>query len=438
MPSNPSRQALRRVRIAGIALAAMILLAIAHATFPALPAWPAGAAAWIAGGLLLGRLPGSQKLQLAVLTGVGAATLAWALANGADPRLLALVDANAMLLTMIASVGFLRLVAAPERAETPAPIGARAFARTLAGVAAFGSFINVSAPLMIADHLHARGSLGPFAAQSITRVFSACSAWSPFFGGMAVVLTYVPAASLPWLMLAGLPFMAGAMAFVLITARLRQSEQVARFEGFPMTFSSLWMPAVLALAVLGGHALWPGFSILALIAVSSIALTSTVLVVRAGARAAMRQIGAHVTYGLPGMVGELLLFLAAGVLATGLAAAISVSDIGPPFTHFDAGVASWLLAGILAAAMIGIHPVIAVAVITPWVASTAPAPQLLAMTFLFGWSLGTSASPLAGTHLVFQGRYGIPSLQAAIRNWPYALAMYAIGTVLLHLIEWLA
>ena len=203
-------------------------------------------------------------------------------------------------------------------------------------------------------------------------------------------------------MLAGLPFMACAIAFVLLAARLRQPDRVARFAGFPMTFSRLWMPAVLVLAVLGGHAIWPDFSILALIAVSPIALATAVLVARTGARAAARQIGTHLAYGLPGMVGELLLFLAAGILG---------------------------------AAMLGIHPVMAVAMITPWVATTSPDPQLLAMTFLFGWSLGTSASPLSGTHLVLQGRYGIPSLHAALRSWPYALAMYAIGSILLHAID---
>ena len=64
-----------------------------------------------------------------------------------------------------------------------------------------------------------------------------------------------------------------------------------------------------------------------------------------------------------------------------------------------------------------------------------PNPELLAATFLFGWHLGTCASPLSGTNLVFQGRYDIPSWKMALWNWPYALTMLAVAALWLPLVN---
>ena len=64
-----------------------------------------------------------------------------------------------------------------------------------------------------------------------------------------------------------------------------------------------------------------------------------------------------------------------------------------------------------------------------------PDPNLLAITYLLGWNLGTCCSPLSGTHLVFQGRYDIPSWKAAMWNWPYALIMYGFAVIWLQLLE---
>jgi len=57
------------------------------------------------------------------------------------------------------------------------------------------------------------------------------------------------------------------------------------------------------------------------------------------------------------------------------------------------------------------------------------------VTYLFAWNLGTCSSPLSGTHLVFQGRYGIPSWKAAVWNWPYAIVMWLIAVGWLQIVE---
>jgi hypothetical protein len=135
------------------------------------------------------------------------------------------------------------------------------------------------------------------------------------------------------------------------------------------------------------------------------------------------------------MVGELLLFLAAGVLAVGLRSLVAATHLSLPiFGGFDAVAAGTLLAAMVVISALGAHPIIAIAVITPLLAPINPDPQLLAVTYLFGWSLGTCASPLSGTHLVMQGRFGIPSVKGAVRNWPFVAVMYLVSLMFLILV----
>ena len=76
---------------------------------------------------------------------------------------------------------------------------------------------------------------------------------------------------------------------------------------------------------------------------------------------------------------------------------------------------------------IGIHPVIQISSISGLLLQLNPDPSLLAATFLFAWHLGTCASPLSGTNLVFQGRYGVPAWRIAMWNLPYGLLMVMLG-----------
>ena len=94
----------------------------------------------------------------------------------------------------------------------------------------------------------------------------------------------------------------------------------------------------------------------------------------------------------------------------------------------------FVLAIMLACAFCGIHPIIMISSFAPMIMTLQPDPNLLAATFLFAWHLGTCSNPLSGTNLVFQGRYGIPGWKLAFWNWPYALAMLAVGALWLQLV----
>ena len=420
--------------LAGISILCMTLGSILSEIRPAFPSWPSGVFAWGAAVLLITQLSKVQILQIGILLLIGVVSLFIGIILGSQPQWLRLLDNNAGLLSMLAAVSFLRLVAMPgKEVSGDAPRGMRAYWQTMLAVALFGAFINVSAPILVADRVSGGKRLGLFAAQSIARVFTGGAAWSPFFAGMAVVLTYVADAHFLVVMAFGFPFAVLGLVLVIVEAKFRYQREVATFEGYPMTLSNLWLPGILVIGVLLGHTFLPHASILAVIALSALAVSSIGLCFSRGFSGAKIQLQEHILQGLPRMVNELVLFLAAGTLAIGLQTLVTATHMSLPFGgEFDAGAATILLAGIVLLSLLGVHPIISIAVATPLLTPITPDSQLLAVTFVFSWSLGTCASPLSGLNLIFQGRYGIPSTKLAMLNWPYVMVMFLVAAVFLH------
>ena len=397
--------------------------------------WIAGVLAWTAAVLLFVDTRGSLKIQVGVILGFGILLIALAYHRQAPVDFNTLANSSTGLMTMIAAVGFLQLAVIPDtRIATSLPRGPGAFWRTMLGLNLSASVINVSAPILMADRIHAQRPLDRFSAQTMTRIFCGVSSWSPFFGAMAVVLTYVNHASLGWIMLAGLPFTLIGFFGVYAEAHLRYAHDLKRFIGYPMQFSMLKIPVLLIIVVLTLSQLLAEAPVLILIAVSALSVTIAALLFRHGLRPAYELLLNHVFTGLPRIVNELCLFLVAGVLAAGISALIQSGMLSNPFTAFDATVAAQLLAVMVVCGFFGIHPIILISAFSPTVLTLDPDPNLLATTFLLGWHLGTCANPLSGTNLVFQGRYGLPGWKIALWNSPYAIVMTAVGAVWLQLV----
>jgi len=424
-----------RAQVGGVFIVLMVLLTlVSDIAEPVVPLWIAGLIGWCAVFLLFPGVKKSQLYQTAAITVAGLIFLIIGQVREGQALWLQSIGNNAGLVSMLASVGFLRLIALPanEARSVSLPIGFKAFVKTLAGVSLFGSVINLSAPILFADRLHKHDALGRLASQSITRIFTSTSAWSPFFGGMAAVLTSVPDMRLGFVIVACLPFALASFVVVLLEVRLRYWQQVQTFRGYPVNFFNLWIPAVLASIILMLTALAPEWSVLTHISLSALMLTVVVLFLRER-DGCYKTLSRFIVDGLPTMINELQLFLAAGVLAAGLATLIGGNFI-PVVTGFTASSAALLLGAMIILAVAGVHPVVMVTGATPLIMSLNPAPDLLAVCYLLAWGLGTCASPLSGTHLVFQGRYGIPSWRAAAWNLPYVAFMYALAVVLLHLV----
>jgi hypothetical protein len=412
---------------------AAVLLSVAYGLGFGVPVVFAGIAFWAAGFLLARRVIGLQRIQTLVMLLVGGTGLLYAWSSGGQVQLEKALAGNQALLAMLAGVSFLRLVSVPKIDAAEAdPRGAAALRRTLLGVHLFGSVINLSAVMILGDRQSRGRAMTALQAVVLSRGFALAAHWSPFFAAMGIALSNSPGAQLLVLSSVGLPV---ALLGLSVSAwQLSRWQAVRDFVGYPMHFGALWIPALLASLVLLMHQLSPVTSVLTLISSLSVLLTLGTLLVRDISRAPAR-LSAHVQEGLPRMSGELLLFLAAGVLAAGIGSLVRSTDWTLDLIHFGATEASLLLLLMVGLSVVGVHPVISIATAHGLLAPLAPDPNLIGITFLMAWAQGVSISPLSGMHLGMQGRFGIDPRGFLRWNGSYTLFMLALDTGVLHLYE---
>lgn len=424
-PPAPIEEPVRRwpdAPVAGALLTAMLVLSIAHELLPAIPTLAAAAAAWAAALLLWSRISTAQRVQVLGLGALGAAGLAWAAARGHAIVFEQALASNLPIVAMLAGVSFLRLLYGPGARVEALPRGRRAYLRTMLGVHLFGAVTNISALVIVADRLSREARLTETEAVLLSRAFTMVVFYSPFIGGMALALSVAPGARLPTLMLVGVPLALVGLGLLALLAE-RRPQAVAALRGYPMRFESLWLPALLASAVIVVHGLAPELSVLTLVSLLAPVVVVAVLGARLGPHGLGFELARFVRERLPDMGGELVLFLSAGVLAAGLSSASSAAGVAVPLMRFDAAAGSALLALTVIIAGLGVHPVVVVSTAAALLAPLAPDPNLLAMVFVMGWGIGCTLSPLSGTNLTLHGRYGVDNWRMARANLGFCTLM---------------
>lgn len=418
--------------LTGYSLLLMLLIALLASFGWPLLASLAGCFAWFAASRLFKRLFPLQKIQVLVMFALGTAGLTFGqLQAGYSSWWLKALEANQGLISMLLSVSFLRLVAISElTAKEKLPTGRPALWRMLLGVHAFGAVINFSALIIMADRLAARNNLTPLQALVITRGFTLAAHWSPFFASMGVVLISAPGASLWKLMPMGL--MLAAVGLLIAGTLLFRNPDAEVTSAYPMHWQALILPILLASSVLAVHLVKDDIPILTLISLLSLIFTLVLLFWRYRLKA-VEHLRQHVERTLPSMSGETLLFLAAGVLAAGLGSALQAAEFSLQLESFGPWQAWLLLVVLVSISALGVHPVITIAtaggLFSPWVSD----PNLLALVFLMAWALGVSLSPLSGTHLAMQGRYGLSSYAFTRWNLGYIGLLLLVQLVALHI-----
>ncbi|MFP2770363.1 hypothetical protein [Oceanisphaera sp. KMM 10153] len=421
-------------------MTSMALVVAGLVGLPVAPGW-AGAGYWCAAALLWPGLARRNRIQTLLLLLVGACCLALSRRLGAEVDIERIVAGNSSLLSMLVAVSFLGLVSRPgEEGEARFPRGRQAVASTLGAVHLFGSVINLSSVFIIGDRLSRNGSVSREQAIVLIRGFTAAAFWSPFFAAMAVALSVAPQAKLAFLWLVSMPLALLAMGLTWWQLdRQKPGEEatpVNEFVGYPLHATGLMLPVLLAAAVLLSHQLWPGLSILSVITLLSPPFS--LLVLAAGRRSPVAGLGQLVNGRLPQMGNELALFLAAGVLAYGLESLLSSWGGTLPFGGFGATEASLTYLVIVLLSLLGIHPIICIALAGSVLSPLEPDHTLLALVFLSSWAVGTSTGPLSGINLAFQGRYGVDSFQIMRWNLSYlglmsvlvVLAIWALAALL--------
>jgi len=413
-------------QVRGYSLAIGALLSVLALPFPTL--YP------IAGILLWGFAISSFRLlahrsliQSMALIGVGLASLGFSLLEGASAPLYQLINSNTQLLAMLAAVSFLSLIATPSKRskKRALPVGKKGLISTLASGHFFSAIINVSALLIIAEKLNESRKIDTRAASMLTINFAMCALWSPFFAAMAYTLSLVPNMQMLAVMSVGAPMGLISLAMLYWLHRAPES----KLTGYPLKGRNLVLPTLLAATVIIAHEVWPTIAITQIIAICAPLLVIIVLL----SEGRTNQLHSHITNRLPNMHNEITLFLSAGVFAIGLGALFKVMPPWLPFTHYGPLEACLTLGCCLVAARLGVHVIMIMAVTAPLLLTLEPNPNLLAMTFLAAWGLGSAINPVSGTLLVMQGNYHIKGSQIARANTLPIAALYAINCVALFI-----
>jgi hypothetical protein len=420
-----------RTQLSGTLLCYMILASILHGISPAVPAWVAGLFGWSAGLSLVSGVRGIPRVQAVVMLVLGGLGLLYGVFKQGSADYFKAIAANQALLSMLASVSFLKLITLPSTDEVDIlPTGKQAMWRTLLGIHLFGAVINLSAVMIVGDRQSRNRPLTPLQATVLSRAFAMAANWSPFFAAMGVALTNAPGAELSVVSLTGLPVAMIALAWS--GWQLTRQFNVDHYQGYPLHFQSLWIPGLLAIAVLMIHHYFPKLPILTLISLLSVSMTFLVMFIRDGKNTASRVAG-FVTGGLPGMKGELVLFLSAGVLAAGISTVITATGFDLVPDNFGTTEASLLLIAMILLSILGIHPVISIVTASELILPASPDMNLLAMTFLMSWATGVCISPMSGLSLAIHGRYNINSFDFLKWNGLFAALLLGLDILVLHL-----
>jgi hypothetical protein len=384
--------------------------------------------AWSANLLMWPTQSRSAKRQATLLTGLGCLALLFAALNGSWLGWQQVLAVNLPLIAMFVGLSFLGL-ANPNDEHSNYPKGRRAIVSTLLGTHLLGSVINLSVVFVFGDRLQRGGRLTEVQQTLVMRSFCAAAWWSPFFIATGVALTYAP--GLQWHHTLGPGLLMATVALLFTCLEILRRDQ-HQFEGYPLRPEALALPLLLALAVLIAHFLVAKISILTLI--SLLAPIGGLLSMR-GPRKTATFLG-FIHNRLAGIGSQFALFLAAGVFSSGIKSVILLS---PALFSFDGLTFGSLLFACISAAMIvvgllGIHPVISIAVTAPLLAPLHPDPTRCGFLYLTVWAISTGSSPLSGIGLAMIGRYGASARSILAHNWYYAVVMWLTASLVDYLL----
>ena len=420
--------------IAGVLLAIMLLASIANGLIAAVPAWVPGLVAWTAAALLWPELSSPQRRQCLVLVAVGFGGVVIGRVHGVAVDFSRLLDENQAIISLIAGVSFVHMATpAVSPHDLAAPRGPTAFLRTLVGLNLLAAAINITALMLVSDRVSRSRPLGRLEASAFSRAFSLAVLYSPFIGGMALALNQAPEARLSKVAMIGVILAVLGIGYTFLVAKNRFSDLLTEFSGYPLRLDVLWLPAALAAAVVALRFAWPNVPVLTATAMLAPLIAYIGVARRAGPGQAGAGLVAHTKLRLPGMSGELALFLSAGVLAVGLSSAFAASGIVLHETRFPgAGAAVALLVVVLVAAA-GLHPIISLTALIPLLDPLALSPEATVLLYVAGWSIGCALCPFSGTNLVLQARHGIPAWRFPQWSAGYGLFMWLLASAALIL-----
>jgi hypothetical protein len=392
------------------------LLSVAHfipVLLPTLLAWGANIAMWHT-------LAPSAKRQVTWLMGIGIGTLLFAGSKGIWIPWQQIFAVNLPMLAMFVAVSFLDLTGSKDESR-PLPKGLSAIFNTAFGVQILGAVINLSVIMVFADRMKGAIKLTPIQQFILTRNFSAAAWWSPFFVATGIALIYAPGMQWQKTLIPGIAMGLVTIIFSSIEAYKRTKGD---FNGYPIRRESLFIPMFMALSIILLHFIWPNVSILVLICI--LAPSATMLLMKTTSR--HRSLLQFVNHKLPQIGSQFALFLGAGIFSNGISAIILSY---PQFFNLDSFTFSPILFSLTLASMIlvgivGVHPVVSIAIASPMLLPLSPDPTQLGFLFLSAWAISAGSSGLTGLGLLMTSRYQIPTKTIVGNSFYYAIFMWLL------------
>ncbi len=385
---------------------------------------------WIASLILFFTI--KSKSLIVVLLFFSLLALLFSYMNGFYIDFFKALSVNLYLLILLISVGFLKLIATPRKEKDELPKGKASFIKTYIGIHLFGSIINLSALLLVADKMYKKAKLTPLQIIVLTRSFASDAYWSPFFVAFAAAITYAP--NLETFSIISFGMILAILAFFITYFEVVQSKfNLDEFYGYPLSLQTLYLPFILGLFVLLTHHYFEDLKIILLISIFAFSLTILILPIKKGLKESLKILKYHIIDELPKMKSEISLFLVAGLFGIFAGSVLLGLNFKIPFEVFDYKVASILLFIFILLAFVGIHPIISISILGDFFTNANH--TLLAMTFLMAWATTVSTSPISGLNLTMSARYNCNAKEIFKLNIFYAIKMYIICVILLFIMS---
>ena len=376
----------------------------------------------VAGGFTLGcavvglfLVSRTQRVIATVLMGIGVAALLGGIALGASVDIGDLFAVNQDLIGMLTAVTFLRLIT-PNFAQTRTRLRGRlALLRTAIATHALGAVINIGAIGIVGDHLRAGSKLRFADAVMLSRSYTTGAFWSPFWAASAAATTLVPGSNSLVLLLIGLSTALVAVLLSLLDVTRLWGRELPQYTGYALTWALVRIPLALVALVLTAHQVFPETSVPRMVLLAGLGVTLVGLLLQ-NWRTALLRGARHARHELPNLRGEVTLFASAGVLAVGLRMLFPLFPVQLPVDSFTVGVAWLSLLTMVLFSIIGVHPIVSIAVVAAVVLPLNPDPTLFVLAACIGWGAATAVGPLSGLTMFLSSRYGIDSISLTRRN----------------------
>jgi len=436
----------------------IVILGLA-AVYIASQLWRGEALFWVTGGLvclavlmLLPRLRGMTLwltlifvlIGSSLLTVQGAGLHAWFEAAGVNATIVTLFVFAPLFGIPVRIPSYLR--ALEKFYETSLRSGTVMFVGTQLLTLIMGVFINVGSIPVVYNlaFVKPRPGLSGLLANALNRGFAGAIFWSPYFAAMALITS---ALSVSWSAL--LPYMLALSALSLLVSLAVDWRGLQRISeqgtgeasgakgGFPAGLG-LYLVSAIAFVLLLERAIeWPMLLITCLAAI----VFPLGWCAAKGELPTYRQgVANHVAVTLPALRKEIALFLAAGFFSGAIGATGFGDSIPKLLTPIplpiDVTFAAFTVILIVGTSMIGLHPIVLVAVLANGIdpQSVGLTPLWLAVLLLGSWGASNTVSPASAVNNLLAGLFRKSVFELARQNYRFALCM----AIVLPLYMWVA